>query len=184
MSKKDGSIYILVALAKGFVGQGISPPKMTYHPDGRHWITSEFVRKVVGDSFLNQANGYKIDGLSIKNDKIYIKGARYKQGPSFDSLESQGLIVSLGAKMTHDGISYKDMPLEKRFTKETNPSKHAGTYYIAVEEGRAIKVEFYLTSVVDKELAAANIGVPNNGALVMYEHGSRKIYVAARVSQQ
>lgn len=143
LGKSDGSIYIGSNFGRDYEGQGLSPAKITYHPDGSSWVTSDLQESVVGQDFIDQANSTNIKNLSIKNGRIYAKGETYQQHPSFENIEADHLVVRLLNSIDfydiHRGKNY-----EREFVVENSTKKLNATSMLDGSNYFGINIKFYL----------------------------------------
>lgn len=143
LGKSDGSLYIGSNFGRNYEGGGLSPAKITYHPDGGSWVTSDLQESVVGQDFIDQANSTHIKNLSIKNGRIYAKGETYQQHPSFDEIETKKLTVRLLNSCDfyniHTGEDYG-----REYVVENSTKKLKLTSMVNGRDYFGINIKFYL----------------------------------------
>jgi len=136
----DGSLYMGMPLGRKYSKQGLSAPKITYHPDGNMWVTSEIQSRYLSEKDAKSLpdGDWQGKGLSIKNKKVYVRGLNHT---ATTPLAHIGKLLSL-----NKGIQYFNLAKinpQEVFVEASN-QKAQKAEIVVVDGYSDILVRFYL----------------------------------------
>lgn len=143
VGRSDGSLYVGSNFGNEYADRGLSPAKISYHPDGNTWVTSDLQESVVGREFINTANSASTKNLTIGNGRVYAKGKKYIQHPSFDDIEKDRLVVRFSNGITFYNIHGSD-DYSSEFVIESKTKKLSATNMVQGRNFFGINMRFYL----------------------------------------
>jgi hypothetical protein len=163
-------------LGSQYRGYGISPPKITYHPDGKVWLTSDLLpndAKIMEAQKLLDMEGWKGDGISIKNRKVYVRGQGKLLKP-FDEIKE---IVYIG-----QALHFFDLPtinIAKTFVG-ANVAPKGETGVINGDDYTNIVIRFYLVH----EKYAPKVASIARDEIFYFKHPNQTLYVVVRTAEE